>query len=138
MNGDPDVNSFEDGLRQSLRREPPPAGFTERVLARVRATRPPVPVLRFAWWKRLLVLFEGAKLRWAAAVTAACLVLVVGQAGYRRHQREKAEIAREQALTALRIASAKLNVALRQIRRVDRSLNTNPGGSKSGRRTEHL
>ena len=57
---------------------------------------------RTPWW-------AGARLRWAAAA-ALCVVVLSGW-GYRERRREQGEAARQQAITALQIAGAKLRLA---------------------------
>jgi hypothetical protein len=109
---------LEDELRSLLRRKEPPAGFTERVLSKVQTA----PARRAAWRERLLSVFASPRLRWAAGGALACIVLAVGGVRYRQYRRAKVEgeIAKEQVMVALRIASAKLNVALKQVREVER------------------
>lgn len=86
------MDEFEDLLREELRRREPPAGFAERVLARVE----PRSVARRKW-PRLLAL--------AASVTAVTIGI---SEGYRYQQ---ARQAKEQLMLALEITAAKLEVA---------------------------
>ncbi len=96
--------NLERELREALRRPDPPAGFAEGVMNRIargeggRSLRAPAS-RRFA-------------LRAAAALL---VVLVGGWEGYRFEQRRRAEEAAEGAVTALRIASQKLNLAKESI-----------------------
>ena len=90
------MSDFESRLRGALERREPPAGFAERVLARA-AARPTNMEKPRRLWRPV----------WAAAAVAAMLVAAVG---YREVQARRAEEAREQALTALRITAEKLNV----------------------------
>ena len=88
------MNQFDKDLHEALRRQDPPPGFAEKLLARTRSldTRPKPS---FAW-------------RWAAAA-AAVLILTAGPLIYREHQRQlKGEKAKEQVLLALRLTGAKL------------------------------
>jgi hypothetical protein len=110
------MNPWEEKLREALRRKAAPEGFAERVLARTRelsehAGNP---------WGLLRAFITKPALRWAA-VGALCLVLASG-AVYRERQerqRREGEIARLQVKQALRIASVKLNVALRKVQGVN-------------------
>jgi hypothetical protein len=86
------MNEFEDLLRRELRRREPPAGFAERVLARLPEKKPAQHR-----WKPLL------------ALAASLAVATVGvAAGYRYHQ---AREAKQQLLLALEITAAKLEMA---------------------------
>jgi hypothetical protein len=99
---------FEDQIREALRRPEVPAGFANRVLARVPEAYPaqaPRPV-----WRRVSV--------WAAAAVI-CMASVGGwQAERAREERAKGEKAREQVMLALRIAGTKLNHAESRVRQV--------------------
>ena len=88
------TEDFESRLRGALARREPPAGFEERVLARVEATQLEAPGRRWA------------RPAWAGAAIAAMLVAMVG---YREMEQRRAEDAREQAMLALRITAEKLN-----------------------------
>jgi hypothetical protein len=97
------MTQTEDGLRQALRRVEPPAGFTERVVAR--ALEDPAPLSgRFQSWKAV----DRSTVRWAAAAVLA--VTIAGGAWYRVELRRQAEgeAAKRQMLLSLRIAGAKL------------------------------
>ena len=89
------MDRLENKLRDVLKREDPPDGFAERVLARTLETKQNVRTGRFAW--------RG--LRWGLA-GALCLALVMAGIEYRhaREQRIRSEAAKEQLLLALRIA----------------------------------
>jgi len=91
----------DDGLRNALRRVEPPAGFTDRVMARAR--RGNAPLSGPAWSAA-----GGSIARWAAAAVLA--VAVTGGVWYRAELRRQAEgeAARRQVLLSLRIAGAKL------------------------------
>ncbi len=133
------MNPLDDELRGALRREEPPPDFAQRVLKRI-ATAPP----KVTAWHRLanlLRLPRAPKLRWVAvAALTACVLLVAGVL-QRRHQervRAEGEAARENVILALQIASTKLNVALREVQRVDRRQPASPMTRRSRARTEHL
>lgn len=91
--------NFDDQLREALRRPEPPAGFAERVLARLGEAQQ--------------VRREGApSRRRALSAAAAVLILALGGWGsYRLEQNRRAEQAAEDAIVALRIASAKITLA---------------------------
>jgi len=130
------MNHLDDELRSALRREEPPQGFAERLMSRIAAA----PV-RPSRWERLLsaLRLPGLpKLGWVAA--AVCLVLLGSALEYRRQQRVKAEgkAARAQVMLALRMASTKLNVALREAKLVNRPGGARPLIRKQRPRTEHL
>ena len=88
------MNSFDRDLHEALRRQEPPPGFAEKLLARARESDAR-PKRSFAW-------------RWAAAA-AAVLVLTSGPLLYREHLRQlEGERAKEQVMLALRLTGAKL------------------------------
>ena len=96
------MDRFEQELRNALRRKDPGSDFAACVLARIDAE--PAPTR----WKRWI---EMPRLRWAAAL-ALVLVAIAAASWYQGRQRRlKGEAAREQVFVALRIASAKLQVA---------------------------
>lgn len=72
------MSRLDDELRNAFRREPPPADFTARLLARVAHQAAPRP----RWWKRLAMLLEPPKLRWVAIGVTASLLLAIGAAQY--------------------------------------------------------
>ena len=112
------MNPLEKELKNALRREEPAANFTERVLARLQ----PTPAHKPSWSEALRNFFRLSSLRWATAA-AFCLAFTVGYGAYRRHQQTVArgEIARQQVMLALHIASSKLNFAIKQVHRTDES-----------------
>lgn len=95
--------TLENELHRALRRESPPAGFADRVLARIE--REPAPVLRRrpVWWR-------------AAAASVALTALVGGWATHSYVQYRKAVHAKEQVLLALSIASEKIRYAQKEVR----------------------
>ncbi|MES2219955.1 MAG: hypothetical protein V4587_03190 [Acidobacteriota bacterium] len=95
-------DELERELRAGLQSRPAPAGFADRVLARVHAIplREPTP-----WPLRTI---RSPIVRGAIAAT---LLLSVGVGGYVEHQRKRqiaGEHARQQVLLALRITSSTL------------------------------
>jgi hypothetical protein len=97
------VTYTDDGLRNALRRVEPPAGFTERVMARARTGNGPLSGHGPGWSAA-----GGSMARWAAAAVLG--VAVTGGVWYRAELRRQAEgeAAKRQVLLSLRIAGAKL------------------------------
>jgi hypothetical protein len=120
------MSRIEDELRTALHRQEPSTDFTERVMARITATT--VETKReesrekISWWRKLTEFFQPVPMKWAVAGAIACLLIfaAVGLSRYREHQRVMAEIsegekAKEQVMLAMKIASAKLNVAQKKV-----------------------
>ena len=104
----------DDDLRSALGRKEPSADFTARVMERIGRPQSTKQHPVFAWWRS----------PWAmAAAFAACLLLVIGLVQYHRYEQKQIEArkAREQAVFALRLASEKLNGAVRQALFTNRS-----------------
>jgi hypothetical protein len=112
----------EDDLRAALKRKDPGAGFTQRVMARISQKEvnqkdtahqdSPASSRRPGWWPLL-------RIRPAMAGVLAVLLLMVGSwFGYRQYQsvqQARGERAEQQAVLALRITSAKLNLVLQRV-----------------------
>ena len=133
------MNRFEDELKVALRREEPSPDFTDRLMARI-ATEQKKEKLKdretqrpgekaLSWFNKLSAIFTLPQLKWAMAGAMAALLIAsfVGVSRYRQHQlelRRQAEIAeaeegqraKEQVMFAMRIASAKLNVAQKKVK----------------------
>jgi hypothetical protein len=109
------MSELEDKLRKALCRQPAPEGLAEKVVACI--GKLPHPGGKPQWGFRAL--FASPIFRWAAAVVA-CLLIAGGVAHYERQQRlrRQGEMAKVQVMQALRIASAKLNVARRKIQNI--------------------
>jgi anti-sigma factor RsiW len=107
------MSRLDDALREALRREDPPEGFTERVLARIER-RPE----QQAPWRGWLAGLRAPSLRWATAFAAAGLV--IGSYEYRAWKQEqiKGEKARDEVMLALRITGSKLRFAESKVQRV--------------------
>ena len=90
---------FEHRLRQALRHEDPPPGFSARVMARLLEGKPQ-PLIHWwqrTWWQRTVV-------RWALAGSLASLMAVATGIGvYQHQQRKRGEEARDQLMLALQI-----------------------------------
>lgn len=117
------MNRLEDELRSALRREQPPADFTDRVMARIAQlpARQEKERSSDGWLKRLAGFFQPHRMKWAMAGAMACLLAFagIGVSRYREHQRAietaEGEKAKEQVMLAMRIASTKLNVAQKKV-----------------------
>jgi len=84
--------NIDDELRSALRREDPPLGFAQRVVARAHSKPARKPAM--------------LRMIWAAGLAA---MLAIGFAAIYEVRQRKAERASHQAVLALRIASEKLN-----------------------------
>jgi hypothetical protein len=106
---------FEDQLREALRLPDVPAGFTNRVLAKLPEAYPPAPrhpvMRRVAVWTAVMVVVAGG-------ITG----LQIERA---QEQRERGEKAREEVMLALRITGTKLNQAQSHVRQVSDDGSTN-------------
>jgi hypothetical protein len=117
------MNRLEDELKSALRREQPSADFADRVMARI--ARLPAKQEKerkhTAWLKRLAGFFQPPQLKWAMAGAMACLLVFAGVGLKQNRERRRAieiaegEKAKEQVMLAMRIASAKLNVAQKKV-----------------------
>jgi hypothetical protein len=102
--------NLDDELKSALKRRAPPAGFTDRVMARARMT----PAGSTSPWRRkLALLFSLRTLEWATACAMATVLLVGAGAEYRR--RQEGERAKEQVVFALRMAGSRLSFAQRMV-----------------------
>lgn len=103
------MNRLENGLRNALKREEPPEGFADRVLARV-SERKQVSPINF---------LMRPSFRWALA-GALCLLLVVAGVEYRQDKQEQArgEAAKAQLMLGLRITAGKLQMAQAKVQQI--------------------
>jgi hypothetical protein len=85
--------NLDDELRSALRREDPPLGFTQRVVAQARSG----PARKSAMPRMI----------WAAGLAA---MLVIGFTSVSEYRQVQGERAARQAVVALRIAAEKLNM----------------------------
>ncbi len=130
------MTCFEDELKNALRRQEPPDGFADRVLARAaeQGSRHVKPSWSDSWLRIFTQPFAPENLlRWAA-VAAVAVVLVVGGVHYRnvQVQRERAqgEAAKARLLLALRIAGSKLQLAKARVDQINSdSINHGEGNS---------
>lgn len=118
------MNRFDDELKLAFRREEPSPDFTDRVMARIaELQKQEKPREKTDWLRKLAEFFQPPQMKWAMA-GAMALVLLIAGFGWRQsrenERRRLAEIAegeraKEQVMLAMRIASAKLNVAQKKI-----------------------
>jgi anti-sigma-K factor RskA len=96
---------IERELERVLRRQDPPAGFADRVMKRVASEGSARP--RRTFWR-------------AAAASVALTAVLAGWSGYKVAERRRieGERAREEVLTALRIASEKVRYAQEEVRSI--------------------
>lgn len=96
--------NLEDDLRRALRRESPAPGFASRVLQRIETDRVPK---RRQWWRAV-----------AASLTLTVLLGGWGAVQIHRQRVREGERAKEQVLTALRIAGEKVRYAQSEVRTI--------------------
>jgi hypothetical protein len=94
------MNQFENEIRRALGRREPPAGFAERVVARLPAAEP-----KRRWIPEWLTLN-----RWSPAFAVVLmLVLLAGGWEYRRaEERREGERSKQELIFALQLTSHKL------------------------------
>lgn len=117
------MTRFEDELKNALRRQEPPQGLADRVLARAAQTGS--RQVNRAWRDLWLRIFDPPfaavnLLRWACVIVVA-VALVGGGIHYRSVQRERAqgEAAKQRLLLALRIAGSKLQLAKTRVDQIN-------------------
>jgi len=105
------MSKLEDELRLALRREEPPAEFTDRVLARLNQPQEP------SWRERLSVLLRPPRLQWVAVSVMLSLLLPFAGVQYRKQQQYNAEgeRAKQQLLFAVRVAGSRLHQAQKKV-----------------------
>lgn len=143
------MNRFDDQLKNALRREEPSADFTDRLMSRV-ARLPLQETERRRdggkerqkdWWRKVVELFQPPQMKWAMAGAMAALLIAggIGVNRYRQHQLElqrqaaiaaeaEGQRAKEQVMFAMRIASAKLNIAQKKVKDSLQRDDGQPGG----------
>jgi hypothetical protein len=94
--------NLEHDLKRALRRELPDPGLAGRVLQRVAEAERPK---RSQWWRTA-----------AASVTLAAVL--GGYTTYRVAEHRRGELAKEQLLTAMRIAGEKVRYAQQEVRAI--------------------
>ena len=101
--------NLEDGLRDALRREPAPADFAAKVLARTVVS----PNRGLPWWRRPVTLAFAAGLVLGALVPTAVFE-------YNQREERRALAARNQLMAALAITRTRLQQAKARIQRQTR------------------
>lgn len=102
--------NLENDLKRALRRQSPAPGFAGRVMQRIEeqhfeeTARPMRPV----WWR-------------AAAASVTLAALLGGYATHRVVEHRRGERAKEQVLTAMRIAGEKVRYAQQEVRQIGSS-----------------
>ena len=94
--------TLENDLKRALRRQAPAPGFAERVMQRLEEKEKPK---RRVWWR-------------AAAASVTLAALLGGYATHRVVERQRGERAKEQVLTAMRIAGEKVRYAQQEVRAI--------------------
>ena len=106
--------NLEDDLKRALRRQSPPAGFADRVMQRIEQEsteterRTPDHRTRPVWWR-------------AAAASVTLAAILGGYATHRVAEHRRGEHAKEQVLTAMRIAGEKVRYAQQEVRGIGTS-----------------
>ncbi len=101
------MTPFEEDLKAALARKEPSRGFARRVLERAQQ-RPQRAMSHRSWLPRAWA--------WRLAPLAAALLLVTGGAMYHEHEREvRGQAAKQELLTAVRIAGSKLHEAQQHV-----------------------
>jgi hypothetical protein len=106
------MSRLDDAFREALRRQEPPDGFAERVMARIQAAPEPA-----SFWAGWLAGFRRPRLRWAAALAG--VALAVGAMEYQRQRQAEGERAKDQVMLALRITSGKLRLTQAAVQRIN-------------------
>jgi hypothetical protein len=118
------MNRFDEEMRKALRREEPSPDFTDRVMSRVtELQRQEKPREKTGWLRRLVEFFQPPTMKWAMAGAMAIALVVAGFGVHYRRENElrrlaeiaEGERAKEQVILAMRITSAKLNIAQKKV-----------------------
>ena len=136
------MKPFDDELHHSLRRIDPPAGFADRVMARVQQESAPKP--RRAWLRALRVGLWISSGTWSwqrallsLAATASVAVLAVSVVVWRQHrireEQRQGELARAQVIEALRITRVKLHRVRTRVREATADGAREPDRGRTGR-----
>ena len=97
--------TLENDLQRALRRQAPAPGFAERVMQRIESDQevPRKNPRRPVWWR-------------AAAASVTLAAILGGYATHRVLEYRRGERAKEQVLTAMRIAGEKVRYAQQEVR----------------------
>lgn len=94
--------NLENDLERALGRKDAPAGFADRVMQRIERGESPA-AKRPTWWR-------------AAAASFTLAAMLGGYATHRVVEHRRGERAKEQVLTAMRIAGEKVRYAQQEVR----------------------
>jgi hypothetical protein len=93
--------NLENDLKRALRRQAPAPGFAGRVMQRIEQQA--APKRRPVWWR-------------AAAASVTLAAILGGYATHKVVEHRRGERAKEQVLTAMRIAGEKVRYAQQEVR----------------------
>lgn len=121
------MNDYEDDLRSAFRRQNPSPDFTGRTMRRIAILDREKPREKTGWISKLVEFFQPPRIKWTRLTTVSAIAFIlvaVGFSVYYHSENEKrrlaeiaeGESAKEKVMLAMRIASAKLNVAQRKVR----------------------
>ena len=115
------MSRFEEALREALRRQEPPEGFAERVMARIQSREREAAGggVAIGPWGRVLAGFRAPRLRWVAAWVVAALLLAGLEYRGQSLERAEGERASRQVMLALRITGSKLRLAQAYVQRIN-------------------
>ena len=99
--------TLENDLKRALRREAPAPGFANRVMEQIARQQAP-PRRRPVWWR-------------AAAASVTLAAILGGYATHKVAEHRRGERAKEQVLTAMRIAGEKVRYAQQEVRAIGTS-----------------
>jgi hypothetical protein len=102
------MDRIEQDLETALKREPPSAGFADRVSTRMAAGSQPENIWRGSW-------FRLPQVRWALALLL-CAGAIGGFTYRRKEERVRGEAAKQQVYVALRLAGTKMQLAESKVR----------------------
>jgi hypothetical protein len=95
--------TLENDLKRALRRQAPAPGFAGRVMQHIEEAEHAEKPKRPVWWR-------------AAAASVTLAALLGGYATHRVVEHRRGERAKEQVLTAMRIAGEKVRYAQQEVR----------------------
>lgn len=138
------MKPLEDELHRALRRIDPPAGFTNRVMARVK--EPAAAKRGFDWLRPFRSAFWsrtedrswwGQRAVLGFAAMAAVIVVVASTVVWRQHrireEQRRGELARAQVMQALHITTVKLNRVRNRVRKATEDGTRAPDRGKASR-----
>lgn len=109
-----DEDRIANALHGALRRQEAPAGFEERVLARLAERNSTQPTIRVSW----LRFFAQPLVRWAAFAAVSTATILGAHIYQVRRERAEGEAAKQRLMLALRIAGSKLQLARSRVNEI--------------------